>query len=277
MMNDEAIKRYAFNAPLAGIEAKSLDFLWQKPEKTTKIHRADFYHFIWVESGTLLLNVDFETLSLNAGEAFLISAGQICSFSLDSHPQGYSVLFVPEFLGEAATDISLLRANLLKNEAVPLHGLLIAGLLHQLMSELSSPPDEYQAVITRSCLRILLAEVARRIPHSVTTQNKICQRFINEVEQNFRTLHSVNHYLSLLAIHEKPLAQAVKQATGLSPKAYIDRRRILEAKRMLAYSSLSVKEIGFSLGFDEPTNFNKFFRKHADCSPNEFKVLQSKG
>lgn len=72
MMTDEAIKRYAFNAPLAGIEAKSLDFLWQKPEKTTKIHRADFYHFIWVESGTLLLNVDFATLSLNAGEAFLI-------------------------------------------------------------------------------------------------------------------------------------------------------------------------------------------------------------
>lgn len=46
---------------------------------------------------------------------------------------------------------------------------------------------------------------------------------------------------------------------------------MLEAKRLLAYSSLSIKEIGFELGFGEPTNFNKYFRKHTGMAPMQFK------
>jgi AraC-like DNA-binding protein len=46
---------------------------------------------------------------------------------------------------------------------------------------------------------------------------------------------------------------------------------MLEAKRLLAHTHKSVKEIGFSLGFQEPTNFTKYFRKHTGLSPVEFR------
>ena len=58
---------------------------------------------------------------------------------------------------------------------------------------------------------------------------------------------------------------------GSTPKKIIDDRIMLEAKRLLAHSSESVKEISYSLGFDEPTNFVKYFRKHHLSTPIEFR------
>lgn len=58
----------------------------------------------------------------------------------------------------------------------------------------------------------------------------------------------------------------------MSPKAYLDHRRLLEIKRYLVYSERSVEEIAYALGFDEPTNLNKFFRKHSGMSSLEFRA-----
>ena len=46
---------------------------------------------------------------------------------------------------------------------------------------------------------------------------------------------------------------------------------MLEAKRILAHTTESVKEIGYDLGFDEPTNFIKYFKKHSKFTPTEFR------
>ena len=51
---------------------------------------------------------------------------------------------------------------------------------------------------------------------------------------------------------------------------------MLEAKRLLAYSNMTIKEVAFALGFEEATNFNKFFRKHAKITPNCFRIKQKK-
>lgn len=188
------IKRYAFNAQTIGIEAKTMDYLVEKAHQTTIAHRAEFYQFIWIEQGELTVSVDFEWLVLRAGEALLISPGQVCLFSLDNLPQkAYAVFFVPEFLGEATSGMQLLRQvsgiSPLKSRIVSLDGLPISGLINQLISELSRPNDRYQEVIARSCLRILLAEIARLVgsPQS-TPSSKLAERFVNEVEKHHHHL-----------------------------------------------------------------------------------------
>ncbi len=92
-------------------------------------------------------------------------------------------------------------------------------------------------------------------------------RWNSILEKNKNT----TYYVNLLGINEKILSKEVKALTGKTPKVYIDSRTILEAKRLLSYSSLSIKEIGYNLGFDEPTNFNKFFRKHTAQTPAQFR------
>jgi len=67
------------------------------------------------------------------------------------------------------------------------------------------------------------------------------------------------------------LNQATSKVLDKSPKELIDDRILLEAKRLLVYGNKSIKEIAFQLGFEEPTNFIKYFRKHIDKTPMEFR------
>jgi AraC-like DNA-binding protein len=72
-------------------------------------------------------------------------------------------------------------------------------------------------------------------------------------------------------ISSKILNVATSQIVGSSPKKMIIERIILEAKRLLFQTNHSTKEISFLLGFEEPTNFNKFFKKHTYITPIKFK------
>jgi AraC-like DNA-binding protein len=83
--------------------------------------------------------------------------------------------------------------------------------------------------------------------------------------------HNLNFYARRLGYAESTLSRACIRAEGVSAKRVIDQRIILEAKRMLVHSPLSVAEIGYALGFSEATNFNKFFRRLEQRTPQMFR------
>jgi AraC-like DNA-binding protein len=61
----------------------------------------------------------------------------------------------------------------------------------------------------------------------------------------------------------------------LTPKALIDQRICLEAKRLLVYSTLSGSSLSSLLGFSEPTNFVKFFRRTTGTTPQQFRAAHA--
>jgi AraC-like DNA-binding protein len=91
------------------------------------------------------------------------------------------------------------------------------------------------------------------------------------VEENFSKTRDAKVYASDLSISYKHLNEVCKEIAKTTAKSFIDSYVTLEAKRMLVSTSLSVKEIAFALGFDEPTNFLKYFRKHTNLTPVEFR------
>lgn len=95
--------------------------------------------------------------------------------------------------------------------------------------------------------------------------------FKDLLETNYRKLKQVSNYAKRINVTEKRLNQATSKILDKSPKQVIDERVMLEAKRLLAHTNESVKEIGFDLGFDEPTNFIKYFRKHSHSTPAKFR------
>lgn len=279
-MASEIIKTYAFNAhSRRHIEVKPLSFLWDKRELASAIHRTEFYHLIWVEEGSFRLMLDFEELCLKAGQGLLIFPGQVCRFALEGAvPRAYSTLFVAEFLGDMPADRGLLHrifvANLLGQRVASLDNPANTMIYGELLRALQGEGQEFGELIVASYLRILLAELAHKSLGDMGKTNSLALRFFDLVESHYRELYNVADYLPLLGVQDKALAQSVRLALGLSPKAYIDQRRMLEAKRYLSHSELSIKEISFRLGFDEPTNFNKFFRKHSSLSPGAFRDKQ---
>ncbi|MEP2239149.1 MAG: helix-turn-helix domain-containing protein, partial [Maribacter sp.] len=95
--------------------------------------------------------------------------------------------------------------------------------------------------------------------------------FKNQVEENYIKTRNVKDYAEMLSITTKNLNEVVKEFTLDTAKTFIDNYVILEAKRAIVSTDLSFKEIAFELGFDELTNFTKFFKNKVQLSPKAFK------
>lgn len=84
-------------------------------------------------------------------------------------------------------------------------------------------------------------------------------------------MHTVKEYANLLNVSAKTLTNCVYESSHSTPLSLINERIVLEAKRQLLHSSLKVKEIAFRLGFEDPSYFVKFFKRHVGCLPAEFR------
>lgn len=96
-------------------------------------------------------------------------------------------------------------------------------------------------------------------------------RFRKLLDTDFAAQHQVQYYANALGMSEKTLGRVCMTAAGVPAKAMITQRLALEAKRLLAHTTLAVQTIGRDLGFEEATNFVKFFRKESGMTPLTFR------
>ncbi|MDX3906636.1 MAG: helix-turn-helix domain-containing protein [Pigmentiphaga sp.] len=98
-------------------------------------------------------------------------------------------------------------------------------------------------------------------------------RFKALLNRSFREQRDISYYAQRLGITPTQLNRICRDELGLSALGVINDRLLTEARRDLAYSSLSVKEIALTLGFSDPSYFSRFFTKHAGTSPSEFRTM----
>ncbi|WP_417856513.1 helix-turn-helix domain-containing protein [Xanthomarina gelatinilytica] len=101
--------------------------------------------------------------------------------------------------------------------------------------------------------------------------DNLLRTFKKAVEADYKKEHSTSYYADKLYITPDHLNRVIKSKIGKTAKDYIQARIITEAKRLLYFTELTNKEIGYELGFNEPANFSAFFKKHTQVSPTSFK------
>ena len=143
----------------------------------------------------------------------------------------------------------------------------------------AAPTDQVRALLQyqMSALLMRLAMLHNRQRSSGHTYRFTRRRFENFqrlVERRFSQWHGVAEYAARLGCSEKSLGRAVMEGAGVSAKSFIASRINLEAKRLLAHTSLPVGVIGERLGFEDSANFGKFFRREAGCTPGTFRRRQ---
>ncbi len=84
-------------------------------------------------------------------------------------------------------------------------------------------------------------------------------------------LRTASDFAAQLNVHVNHLNRAVKETGGKTTSQLIAERLLQEAKIMLKQSQWNIVDIAFSLGFQEVTHFNNFFKKHAEVSPAKFR------
>ncbi|MCR9066039.1 MAG: AraC family transcriptional regulator [Cytophagales bacterium] len=286
MSSSKEIQQYDFKQGLPHeIEIISMSYLLEDyPLEMTSPHRAEFYQILWFEKGTHTHLLDFEPIEIKSNSLLFVNKGAVQRFDNSSEFEGKILLFTDNFFCKTESNIHYLKSNILFNDllSVPMVQLnsesdQIALQLKEIEKELSREKDIYQPDILRNSLRNLLLHAERERRKQDFTEVKKGPDLDNLIlfkellEKQYRTEKQVGNYARLMNITDKRLNQATSKVLGKSPKQMIDERLMLEAKRLLAHTTESVKEIGFELGFDEPTNFVKYFKKHQNSTPIEFR------
>lgn len=100
---------------------------------------------------------------------------------------------------------------------------------------------------------------------------RLCDRFLDLAQKNFKDYRFLEFYSDRLGVTTKHLSRTVRQQTGYSAAAWIDRFVILESKVLLKSSNLTIQQISDSLHFPTQSFFGKYFKKHVGMSPKAYR------
>ena len=243
-------------------------------------HRISFFALLIVTEGEGIHQVDLKNYPIGKDTVLKIAKGQVHAFQGERKYKGSLVVFTEDFVLKYFSKSSIEFISHLYNYHLsdPLveNSIFNESFLDQIAQELRSKNTYAQKEIIAKMLELYLLKLERHT-HTVISE-KIDKKhysffndFKNLVERNYTKTRNVKDFAEMLSISPKHLNMIVREVTLNTAKTFIDQYVILEIKRAILSSTLSLKEVVYQIGFDEMTNFTKFFKKHTGLSPKEYK------
>lgn len=247
-------------------------------------HRHDYFTVLVVHQAKGRHVIDFNTYDLANHQIYFVSPGQVHQVIEEESSVGYVMTFSTQFLIENSIPLSFIESlNLFHDygQSPPLtpddnHFRKLESYADEVFALFHSE-DKMKELSIGSFLKLFLIECNKVCSinpieaNSDISENHIISAFKSMVNASYKSEHSTSYYADQLHITPDHLNRLIKNAIGKTAKEYIQSRIITEAKRLLYFSTLSNKEIGFELGFNEPANFSAFFKKCTQLSPSNFK------
>lgn len=152
----------------------------------------------------------------------------------------------------------------------------VAEALDRLIAEADRPGAGHE-VAMRALLTLLLVALMRAQregrPGGDLADRALlhAKAFRTLVDHQFRQSRKIGDYASQLGISQTHLNRVSREVLGASALEVIERRVALEARRMLLFSALSIKEIGAELGYEDPAYFSRVLTRVLGMSPAAFR------
>ncbi|MFK7968885.1 MAG: helix-turn-helix domain-containing protein [Bacteroidia bacterium] len=252
-------------------------------EKAAIPHSHSYYQIIWFfEQGGSHL-VDFTSYDIHANTVFFVNKDQIHAFDQNLDAQGYLIHFNESFFMQDDMDV-FLKYNIFNIQQKPCYSIddetvsitksHVDLILKERAKSFSFGHEDAVRFLLKSLL-INLERVSRTNVHEkLEINNQYVLQFVRYqalIEERFKETLSVTEYAALLNISTKTLSTVTKSIVNKTPSQLIVERTMLEAKRLLKFTSLQVGEIAFRLGFEDDSYFIKYFKKHVGTSPRSFR------
>ena len=255
--------------------------------------RMDAYMVIYCVQGHVKLSVNLSEYDLKSGMVFMNHPGNIMRVNQlvetgNEDLRYVCVLMSKDFVNNLMVDINRILTqdlSLMDNPTLLLNDAQI-GMLKEhvhLMINLVQSDSTLKLESLRSVLSSLFYYVAgvwalRNAVTKSSTKNAasgrskaVFDQFIKLVNENFVMYRNVGFYADRLSLTPKYLSRIIKEASGRSAPEWIDDYVILEAKNLLKYSGLAIKEIVYKLNFPSQSVFYKFFKARTGMTPTEYK------
>jgi AraC family transcriptional activator of pobA len=251
-------------------------------------HRHDFYHFFWIESGNGTFSSDGRSYPLTRGSLIFVPPGQVHAWKWNDTFKGYVLCFEPASLFSGNDrpyhllhDLARFSATIKDRATFQVAGStyrVLRAAFKDLANE-SSGNAEFRSDMVRSQVTALLIRLHRLClsTPSVEVQGystQVTNRFFLLLEKEEGKLQRTNYYRSALSVSPRVLVDSVLAETGKSPSAWIRDRTLLEARRLLAYTDLTISEIAYQLNFRNVSYFVRFYRRLAGVPPGASRGVQ---
>ena len=233
------------------------------------------------------LTVDFKLYEITRPSLFFINSNQCLNIDRGAKEPAKLLYYNRDFYfvqihdDEVACD-GLLFNNIFEMPKVELSGAIqasIDGLFNSIREELVNGDASSEEMI-RTYLKQMIIRATREWKKqnlqtgTVTVPQEEIIFFRNYsrlVEIHFREKHSVAEYAALLNLAPKTVSVKFRRLNLENPNDIIKNRIILEAKRLLKFTDLSIKEIAYQLGYDDPAYFNRMFTSKTKVTPANFR------
>jgi len=249
----------------------------QNPKRIRK------YVLVWCSSGSPVIVVDENEFVLRSNTVITITSGQIHYFKEMKNAKGHILEFTYDFFCKDDKDIELIFHNSLfchfaMNEVISLgKSQFVATELKQIEKELKQKPYQY-LISVHSMIKLILVEVNRskiKLGGEIYKPDALFLKFLEAIRANFKKNLTARQIAAYLGTRESKLNELSKLHTGRTAQSVIHGLVASEAKRLFMYEKLSVKEVAYELGFNDPFYFSNFFKKQTKQSPKMYKEKYS--
>lgn len=147
------------------------------------------------------------------------------------------------------------------------------------ISQLNHPDrDELlanQMEIGTQLMEIFLQEKCIVSTQEFNSPQRLLNRFRNAIVKHFRENKQVQYYANLLCLSPKYFGSVIKESTGISASSWISRYVIIQAKSLLRHNKeLTIQQVSYQLGFQDPAAFTRYFKANAGLSPKKYRAQQ---
>ena len=254
--------------------------------------RFDGLLMIYCIRGHMKLSINLNDYDLHESHLIIANPGSIIKVSDSREPDAgelnYAVLAMSSKFGaELKIDIKKIMNEGVALLETPIMTLskemqtIMAGYLNLAAEVINSKSLFHEDALTSLlssmiCLAVgawveKMNEIKQEASQTTTRSKMIFEQFIRLVGENHMKHRNVGFYADKLCLTPKYLSKLIKGASGKSAPEWIDSYVILEAKSLLKYSDITIKEIVYRLNFPNQSVFYKFFKARTGMTPSEYR------
>ena len=255
----------------------------QQSSWDAEVQKLRNFEVIWIKTGKGFLQVDGQNYILTGNMIYCIPPGKIRKATIESGTEGYYISFATEFLflsgGDSHSSVWFEyfdgQSNVVSSCLDQDQHFELEMIAEKMKWEFSNHLSR-RLELLKGLLNIFMIYFSRKLesPRQNTltdNENELARKFIKLLKKQFHTKKMVIDYARQLCVTPNYLNRIVKKVTGFRASHHIQQQIVLEAKRHALYSSSSMKEIAYHLGFDNLAHFSTFFKKNCGMNFTDYK------
>ncbi|HTM99556.1 MAG TPA: helix-turn-helix domain-containing protein [Pedobacter sp.] len=242
-----------------------------------KPHKHDFFIIVLFDNAKGIHSIDFQDYAIGNRQVHVLFPDQVHKWDIEPDTTGYQLMIDKVFFERFAPYFRFSFTNYINHPVIPLTSDNFNLLKYEFDAVKHELEDEHSLSDIISARTAVIAAIVSKAAEDIFTNAKVFQsnprlaKFNMLINQFFKEEKLVTFYASKLNISANYLNILCRKNLNVSATQLIQQRVLLEAKRMLQSTDLSIKEIAFELGFVDHAYFSNFFKSQTQITPTEFK------